>query len=34
MTGDVTLNPSASCLIMTTEVWSKEREWWNWIHGF
>lgn len=26
MTGDVTLNPSASCLIMTTEVRFDERE--------
>jgi len=21
MTGDVTINPSASCIVMTTEVW-------------
>ena len=22
MTGDATINPTASCLVMTTEVWS------------
>jgi len=34
MTGDVTLNPSASCLIMTTEVWLKKKKEANWILYF
>ena len=24
MTGDVTINPSASCIVMTTEVWANQ----------
>lgn len=35
MTGDVTINPSASCLVMTTEVRSKvqERKEWCLVKG-